>query len=577
MFRDVRIYRVRISAAKFGMGDAFDFIRHCNGNYSLNSPNGRLFEILYELRRQRRRWDHLRVDWIYGRKPVRAFNGNGLQMKNPLLSFIIPVYKKTPEVFEKCLRSLFDMSYKQIEVICVFDGADPELQKVASRFKTKELVIEHGGAPKARNAGFVLSKGDYVSFWDADCYAKPEMAKMWIDAFKENPTVDFVYSGYEFTGQEGGGIAGDAFDPYLLTCANYIATMFPMKRSVFPGFDENLKAGQDWDLWLTVVEKGGKGLWLQGYGFITEAPDPDSISGKGWSGDKYFETTRIIKEKHGIPQRDIVVGSAMHKVKGLHIAKLLGADFIQFPSWRPHKYKMVLNLGFGEDIRFRNAPDDCVKLQYWMPWDIDGLEGIPYKSAIRTIRNAMREVDAHLCNEIVSQKRLKNLGIEEGEGIPAQILPLPTEVDDLETALPKDFKVLLDIHDQYKPVFKSIKQDMPYIEMDELDHAADVTKYSLLLSFYPHPTVDEAIRRCLLNGRHVISNVQAPYCGFIDLDVGYGKFKDEIITAVREARGKKFNAEGQAYYRKLVDPSRFKETIDALYKKHAKPALEVVA
>jgi hypothetical protein len=74
--------------------------------------------------------------------------------------------------------------------------------------------------------------------------------------------------------------------------------------------------------------------------------------------------------------------------QGLHIAKLLGADFVQFPSWRPHQYKCVLNLGFGEDIRFRNAPDDCVKLQYWMPWDIDGLEGIPYKSAIKTIRNS---------------------------------------------------------------------------------------------------------------------------------------------------------------------------------------------
>lgn len=499
------------------------------------------------------------------------------KMKTPLVSFIVPVYKKSPNVFEKCLKSLFDMSYKNIEVICVFDGADPELQKVASRFKTQELVIPHGGAPKARNAGFPLSKGDFVSFWDADCYAKPEMVRMWVDAFTENLDADFVYSGYEFVGGQG-GVAGEMFDSYLLQCGNFIATMFPMKRSVFPGFDENLLAGQDWDLWLTIVERGGKGLWIEGYSFSTEPPDGESISGKGWSPENFSASVRAVKDKHGIPIRDIVVGSAMHKIKALHVAKLLDADFVQFTSWRPHQYKCVLNLGFGEDIRFRNAPPDCVKLQYWMPWDIDGLEGIPYRSAIRTVRNGLKEVDVHLCNEIVSQKRLRNMGIEEGKGIQAQILPLPTEIDDLETALPKDFRVLLDIHDVYKPIFKDIQTALPYIPMDELDYAADITKYSLLLSFYPHPTIDEAIRRSILNGRNVISNVKAPYCGYIDLEVGYGPFKDTIFQAVRDARFLKFNAVGQEHYRKLVDPSKFKETIYGLWKErtHARP-LEVVA
>lgn len=501
--------------------------------------------------------------------------------KQPLLSFVIPVYKKPKEVFEKCLRSLFDMSYKRIEVICVFDGADAELDAVASKFDVQRHVIDHGGAPKARNAGFKLTKGAYVSFWDADCYAKPEMARVWIDTFEKNPDADFVYSGYEFVHQQG-GVQGQPFDLYLLECGNYIATMFPMKREVFPGFDENLKAAQDWDLWLTIAKKGGKGVFVEGYGFITETPDRESISGRGWSDEQYAETIRVVKAKHGIPKRSIVVGSAMHKFKGLHVAKLLDADFVQFPSWRPHDYECVLNLGFGEDIRFRNAPDGCLKLQYWMPWDIDGIEGIPYRSAIQTIRNALKEVDGHLCNEIVSQKRLRNLGIEEGKGISANIVPLPTEVDELETSLPKDFRVLLDIQEQYKPVFRDIAGTLPYIQMDDLadlNFAAPITNYSLLLSFYPHPTVDEAIRRALLNGRHVISNVKAPYCGFLDLDVGISKFKDTLIGMIRDARFKAFNSEAQAYYRKLVDPKKFRDDIYALIDAHriAKAKLEVVA
>jgi hypothetical protein len=397
------------------------------------------------------------------------------------------------------------------------------------------------------------------------------MARMWIETFREHPDADFVYSGYEFVNNAAPPFPGEPFDPYLLKCGNYIATMFPMKRSVFPGFDESLKAGQDWDMWLTIVEKGGKGRFIEGFGFITEPSGEDSISGKGWAPNTFDETVRIIKEKHGIPTRDIVVGSAMHKGKGLEIAKLLDADFVQFPSWRPHRYKCVINLGFGDDIRFRNAPRDCLCVQYWMPWDIDGLEGIPYRSAIVTVRNALKEVDVHLCNEIVSQKRLRNLGIEQGKGIPATVLPLPTDIKEACTDLPKEFRVLMDVHEVYKPVFKDIKATLPYIQMDDISESqyiAPIDQYSLLLSFYPHPTVDEAIKRALLNGRHVISNVQAPYCGYVDLEIGFGEFKDTMIQRLRDARYAKFNKDAQDYYAKVADPFAFKTAIQDIIQKH---------
>ena len=112
--------------------------------------------------------------------------------KEPVLSFVIPIYKKPPEVFEKCLDSLFDMSVKNIEVIAVFDGSDAELERVLNRYsRVKKVVIEHGGAPKARNAGFKESTGRYVSFWDCDTFAKPEMAKVWLDTFDRNSDVAF--------------------------------------------------------------------------------------------------------------------------------------------------------------------------------------------------------------------------------------------------------------------------------------------------------------------------------------------------------------------------------------------------
>lgn len=474
--------------------------------------------------------------------------------KEPVLSFIIPVYKKPPEVFERCLDSLFDMSAKNIEVVCVFDGPDAELEAVAKQFKVKSVVIEHGGAPKARNEGFKHTKGKYVVAWDCDVYAKPEMAKTWLDTFERNPDAAFVYSGYEFV-DEGGSFDAEPFDLHSLQCGNYIASMFPIKRELWPGWDESLKAAQDWDFWLTVAEAGGKGVFIQGYGWQTEQSRAGSISHGGWSPENREETIRTVREKHGIRQREIGVYGTMHYMKALHMAKLLDADIIKVTGPSIKNYRMLLNLGYSQMIRFDGVREEAVKIQYWMPWDIDCLYAIAHKTARETIRLANEEVTHHFCNEIVSQKRLDELGIK------AEILPLPTEVDNLESALPQDFRVLIEVDKAHAPLVKDIAKDIPYIPIDTLERAADITQYSLLVSFQEHPTIDEGMRRFLLNGRNVISNVQQPYCGFLDLEVSHPQFRNEIITRIRLARDLPFNKEAQDHYQSLVAPSRFKEQV----------------
>ena len=52
------------------------------------------------------------------------------------------------------------------------------------------------------------------------------------------------------------------FDREALKKQNYIHTSSLLRRSAFPGFDETLKKFQDWDLWLTMVERGSKGVWI---------------------------------------------------------------------------------------------------------------------------------------------------------------------------------------------------------------------------------------------------------------------------------------------------------------------------
>lgn len=473
--------------------------------------------------------------------------------KQPLVSFVIPVYKKSPETFEKCLASLQDMSLKDIEIICVFDGADEALEEVAKRFKVHSLVIEHGGAPKARNAGREIAKGTYISFWDADCFAVPEMAKRWVEEF-ERTGADFVYSGYKFI-HEQGAFDSEQFDPYSLQCGNYIASMFPIRRDKCPVWDESLKAAQDWDFWLTAVENGCKGSFIQGYGFETEPPSKGSISYGGWSAENREETIRIVREKHGIFQRDIGIAASVYSMKALHIAKMLNADIIKGSGVSVKNYKLIFSLGYGEQTRFHGASSDCIKIQFWMPWDIDCLYAISYKTARETIRLANEEITHNFCNDVISKKRLEDLGIK------AEVVPLPTEIDDLETTLPENFRVLIDADQAYMPILKDLPKALPHVRMDFLSGAADIKEYTLLISFYEHPTVDEGMRRFLLNGRHLISNVQSPFCGYIDTQVNHPEFKNDIINRILNVRAYGFNSRAQDYYRQLVDPKKFTEKI----------------
>jgi glycosyltransferase involved in cell wall biosynthesis len=469
------------------------------------------------------------------------------------------------------------MSYKEIEVICVFDGMNEELQRVAGKYRTQCVVIPHGGAPKARNEGYKHSKGIYVSFWDADCYAKPEMAKMWVKTFEESGA-DFVYSGYEFL-DKAGVVNSHPFDPWMLTCGNYIATMFPMKREIFHGFDESLSGAQDWDLWLTITEKGHVGAYIPGEGFVTEPPSPKSISGIAWSNENYRKTFDTVKKKHGIPDREIVICSEEDSIKGSHIARLIGnADFHVNIDPRRGDYKLAFCLGisFANIMAFENLGTKTKKVLYWRSKDIEAFENYGLLPAIHLLEKFKTIVDVHYVNEMVSQKRLKKIFDFMGYPKP-EIVPLPSDVAEAETKLPEKFKVLLNIDEMYMPIFRTIKQDLPYIEIDDLNWKtnpmAKIEDYSLLLSFQKFPTVDEGIRRFLINGRNVISNVAAPYCGLFDMDISMKEFKMRLIEQIRQARTLPFNAEAQAFYLKQVSPDAFAEKIRALLPRE----LEVVA
>ena len=133
-----------------------------------------------------------------------------------------------------------------------------------------EIIVndDEGRAPKKRNAGFKKSTQPFIFFCDDDILLPSNYISTLYDALIKNPDIDFAYTGYDGivlhpeSHPMGNNfrIPNVEFSLNALKKGNYISTMTLMRREVFPMFDENLKRLQDWDLFLTIVKNGGKGV-----------------------------------------------------------------------------------------------------------------------------------------------------------------------------------------------------------------------------------------------------------------------------------------------------------------------------
>ena len=95
-------------------------------------------------------------------------------MIEPLISVIVPVYN-VEKYLEKCVVSLIQQTYKNIEIILVNDGSTDEsgimCEKLAQEDdRIKVFHKKNGGLSDARNYGVERATGDYIGFVDIDYY-----------------------------------------------------------------------------------------------------------------------------------------------------------------------------------------------------------------------------------------------------------------------------------------------------------------------------------------------------------------------------------------------------------------------
>lgn len=97
----------------------------------------------------------------------------------PLISIIVPVYK-VEAYLQKCLDSIVNQTYQNLEIILVDDGSPDNCGVICDEYAGKDGRIkvihkENGGLSSARNAALKIAAGDYIGFVDSDDWVEPDM------------------------------------------------------------------------------------------------------------------------------------------------------------------------------------------------------------------------------------------------------------------------------------------------------------------------------------------------------------------------------------------------------------------
>ncbi|ALO25982.1 glycosyltransferase family 2 protein [Leptospira borgpetersenii] len=185
---------------------------------------------------------------------------------NPLVSIVIPCYNYGRYIHET-VESILRQRYKYWEVIIVDDGSsDPFTISILEEYKNKSgftvLSIPRSGPSTARNIGIDTAQGEFILPLDSDDMIHEDYLLEAISAYEKNPSLGIVYCEAEFFGSIKGkwNLPEYRFPNILLDNCIFVSAVF--KKSDWKevgGFNENMKnEWEDYDFWLSLIEKGGK-------------------------------------------------------------------------------------------------------------------------------------------------------------------------------------------------------------------------------------------------------------------------------------------------------------------------------
>jgi len=220
------------------------------------------------------------------------------------VSVIIPCYN-LGRYLDEAVESVLAQTFEDFEILVVDDGSteDETRRLLASYDKPRTRIVhsENRGLPAANNLGLAHTTGPYVCMLDADDRLDPCLLEKSVAALDGDSSIAFVSHWLRTFGDEVWEWTPTRCDAPALLDVNTVNGAALVRRSALDavgGFDESMRDGcEDWDVWISLVERGFKGAILPEVLFHYRRR-PESMSRVMMRGEGHPRLYRRLAEKH---------------------------------------------------------------------------------------------------------------------------------------------------------------------------------------------------------------------------------------------------------------------------------------
>ena len=190
----------------------------------------------------------------------------------PLISIIIPFYKKK-EYIAQTINSVIKQSYKNFELILIYDDPDKSdlkyVKKILKNIKRKKIIINDNniGAGLSRNLGILKAKGKYISFIDSDDIWKKDKLKNQL-SFMLNNKIEFCFTSYSIINKKNSIIKfikakkNIDYEDLIKSCDIGLSTVMLKKKLLKKTKFTKITTKEDYILWLKLSKKNIKMVGL---------------------------------------------------------------------------------------------------------------------------------------------------------------------------------------------------------------------------------------------------------------------------------------------------------------------------
>ena len=194
-----------------------------------------------------------------------------LAEKKEKVSVIIPLYNRE-DYIEQTIQSVIDQDFSDWKIYIIDDGSTDDSLAIVENINDDRIVIlQHdGGINKGQSASINLGlreiEGDYVAILDSDDYWENDKLSIQVNYLNDHLSAGIVYCNGVACGPDNEFLYDIYSDEHvekndpsliLLNCYLFLPTNSLVRTSVFRKagyFDEKLRAGQDHDMLLRIVE-----------------------------------------------------------------------------------------------------------------------------------------------------------------------------------------------------------------------------------------------------------------------------------------------------------------------------------